>query len=131
MVLILAPRLEVQGCRKVVLAGCFGSWGQDGPKKGPRSPKTAPKTEFGTILVDFCQIVGRFLVDFVRFSLGVGVLVCCCLVVCLACLLNFLAAGFPYPRHGGGDGPQGNWIRRPLCLHSGARRVQDLQSRHS
>ena len=29
----------------------------------------------------------------------------------LGCLVAWLLA--PHPRHGGGDGPQGNWIRRP------------------
>ena len=60
---------------------------------------------FWLIFVHCKWIFSRFLVG---FPLNFCVLVCWlagCLVVCLACLLSsLLAAGSPYPRHGGGDG---------------------------
>ena len=101
---------------------------------GPRWLREAPRAFKIACnnLVDFWSTFVRF---FMAFRLNSGVLLCWfagCLAVCLACLpSSLLAAGCPYSRHGGGDGPQGNWIRRLLCLHASARRVQDIQARPS
>ena len=127
---ILAPKLEGPGgVRKLTFWRFVGSWGHLGAKTAPRAPKkpqeapkTASKTDFGTILVDFWLIFWWFFGWFggsFRLLLLVVVLVCCLvgLLVCwsvgsLLCwfsglLVVCLSAVWPQsPRHGGGR-PEG------------------------
>ena len=85
---ILAPKLEGPGgVRKLTFWRFVGSWGHLGAKTAPRAPKkpqeapkTASKTDFGAILVDFWLIFWWFFGWFggsFRLLLLVVVLVCC------------------------------------------------------
>ena len=97
---IVAPNLKVQGgVLKWSLAGCLGSWGPLGAKMAPRGPQKPPGDPQARFWNDFGGLFSIFWLIWVNLRLGFVVLVCWCagcLVVCLACLLNFLAAGLPY-----------------------------------
>ena len=105
---ILASKLERPGgVQRFAFWRFVGSWGPLGaktapraPKKPPEAPKTASKTDFGAILVDFWLIFWWFFGWFggsFRLLLLVVVLVCCLVGLLVCWFLGLLArclAGF-------------------------------------
>ena len=115
------------GGRQVVMLMGFRLLGLLGAKMGPRAPKkpqeapkTACKTDFGAILVDFWLIFWLFFGWFGGSSqllLLVVVLVCCLVGLLARCFAGFLVCWMsvcrlPGPRVPGtvAAGPKGNWI---------------------
>ena len=66
--------------------------------------------DFWTNVVDVLMIFGTMFNDFKHISVFVCLL---CLMFGPMLVMSLMSLFLLIPRHGGGDGPKGNWIRRP------------------
>ena len=115
-----------EGAQEIIFR-CFcwllsPSWGQDSPKTPQEPSKSRFWSIFGPILIaswtNFIRFFDKILLIFEQKLLP----------FCLVSLDGWTSQQLMvfHLKRGGGIGPQGNWIRRPLGLPSVAGRVQDV-----